>query len=335
MRYCPRTRQDEPQKTTSMLSIIKYQDRDKDIWDALIKTSPNGTFLHQRDFMDYHRDRFEDYSLLFADRRGRFVAALPANRNGNTLYSHQGLTYGGVITQSGTTIEQVTDIFDTLVKYLETCGIDKLIYRPTPYIYHRTPCDEDLYALHRLGAVMTAREISSSIDMTTPLAWSTLRRRQTRKAQHCGIRVHQSEDFGTYWDILTECLHTAHDTKPVHSLDEIKLLHHRFADEIQLWEARTEEGEVLAGTVLFVCDKVIHAQYIAASPKGKSCGALDAVFDHLLHSHQWHEGIRYFDYGKSTEQAGQWLNTGLIHQKEGFGARAVIYDTYQLRIKKS
>lgn len=315
-----------------MISVIKYQDSYKDTWDALVKASPNGTFLLHRDFMDYHRDRYEDYSLLFADSRGKFVAALPANRNGDSLYSHQGLTYGGLITLPGTTIDIVTKIFDVLVKLLKNEEINTFIYRPTPYIYHRTPCDEDLYTLHRHGATTTAREISSTIDLQAPLNWATLRRRQVRKAQHCGITVNRTENYDSFWEILTECLRTTHDTQPVHSLNEIRLLHQRFPNEIQLWEAQTEEGEVLAGTVLFVCEKVIHAQYIAASPKGKSCGALDAVFYHLLNSHQWHENIRYFDFGKSTEDAGRWLNEGLIHQKEGFGARAVIYDTYQLKI---
>ena len=44
--------------------------------------------------MDYHKDRFEDYSLMvFKDEK--LVAVLPANRVEDKLFSHQGLTYGG------------------------------------------------------------------------------------------------------------------------------------------------------------------------------------------------------------------------------------------------
>ena len=39
-------------------------------------------------------------------------------------------------------------------------------------------------------------------------------------------------------------------------------------------------------------------------------------------------GIAYFDFGKSTERHGEYLNEQLIFQKEGFGGRAVCYDTY-------
>ena len=40
-----------------------------------------------------------------------------------------------------------------------------------------------------------------------------------------------------------------------------------------------------------------------------------------------------FDFGISTEQGGRYLNEGLIFQKEGFGARTVVYDTYELNIE--
>ena len=42
--------------------------------------------------------------------------------------------------------------------------------------------------------------------------------------------------------------------------------------------------------------------------------------------------VMYIDFGTSTEQGGTYLNEGLIKQKEGFGGRAVVYDTYELNI---
>ena len=46
--------------------------------------------------MEYHSDRFKDYSLLFY-RDGQLVGLLPANIRNDTLFSHEGLTFGGVI----------------------------------------------------------------------------------------------------------------------------------------------------------------------------------------------------------------------------------------------
>lgn len=316
-----------------MISATPYNPSLKDTWDAVVKASSGGTFLLLRNYMDYHSDRFADASLLFADDRGRYFAVLPANRVTDTLYSHQGLTYGGLIYRSGTKIEAVMECFEAIVAWAQSEHITSIVYKPTPHIYHRTPCDEDLYALYRIGAHLRAREISSTIDLHSPLKWSTLRLRQMRSAMTAGVQIRPSEDYEAYWQVLTECLQINHNTTPVHTHDEIALLHSRFPDNIRLIGAYDTTGRLLAGTVLFVTDCVIHAQYISASPEGKAFGALDLLFHNLLTAWQWAEGIRYFDFGKSTEDEGRWLNAGLVRQKQGFGARAINYDTYEVVLK--
>ena len=46
--------------------------------------------------MEYHNDRFEDFSLMVY-KNGKLIALLPANKKDNIVYSHQGLSYGGVV----------------------------------------------------------------------------------------------------------------------------------------------------------------------------------------------------------------------------------------------
>ena len=46
--------------------------------------------------MEYHKDRFQDYSLMVFDEN-KLVAVLPANRVEVEVFSHQGLTYGGLV----------------------------------------------------------------------------------------------------------------------------------------------------------------------------------------------------------------------------------------------
>ena len=52
------------------------------------------------------------------------------------------------------------------------------------------------------------------------------------------------------------------------------------------------------------------------------------LFAHLIEGE--YKSCRYFDFGISTEKGGAYLNTGLLSQKEGFGARGVIYETYRI-----
>ena len=79
---------------------IKRYNCDKNLeeWNQFVKNSKQGTFLLDRSYMDYHSDRFTDHSLLVY-RQGKLYALLPANERDHTLYSHQGLTYAGLLTR--------------------------------------------------------------------------------------------------------------------------------------------------------------------------------------------------------------------------------------------
>ena len=44
--------------------VEKYTKENRLAWDTFISGAKNATFLFARDFMEYHSDRFTDYSLL-------------------------------------------------------------------------------------------------------------------------------------------------------------------------------------------------------------------------------------------------------------------------------
>jgi len=89
-----------------MFDIKLYEKGDKDEWNRFVGTSKNGTFLLLRDYMDYHSDRFHDHSLMIF-RNGKLYALLPANEAGDTFFSHQGLTYAGLLTTEHASAEDI------------------------------------------------------------------------------------------------------------------------------------------------------------------------------------------------------------------------------------
>ena len=117
---------------------------------------------------------------------------------------------------------------------------------------------------------------------------------------------------------------------PVHTIEELELLRSRFPDNIRLFMAYLGD-EALGGTLVFECGRVVHTQYISASSRGKELGALDLVFSWLINERYAEKP--YLDFGKSTEDQGSYLNSNLIHQKEGFGGRGVCYDIYEWTIE--
>jgi hypothetical protein len=310
-----------------MLEIVRYTSDKVREWNQFVVQSKNGTFLFDRSYMDYHSDRFHDHSLMcYID--GRLMAVLPANASGDVLYSHQGLTYGGLVMSSQLTITGTMTLLREMNELLRGEGFRRVVYKAIPWIYHRLSAEEDLYALyHECKARIVARDYSTNIFLGANLRWERVRRRGIVRAERAGLHVETSDNYADFWQVLTDNLGTKYGVRPVHSLAEIELLHGRFPDNIVLYQA-VRDGEVLGGVVLYVSPQVVHAQYSSATPEGKSLGAIDLIYDRIMH-HDYKD-YPYFDFGRSTENAdGSGLNETLVFQKEGFGARGLCYDIYQ------
>ena len=300
-------------------------------WDEFVARSRNATFLHYRDYMDYHSDRFHDHSLIFLSDKGKIVALLPANAAGETLYSHQGLTYGGMLVSMKSTAKEVIEAFRLLTDYAKEQGFKKIIYKPVPSLYHRYPCEEDLYALfYATHSALECRNISSVIDFRQPLTWSQNRRLGVNRAKRNGLSVKESDDFSAFWKILEDNLRKRYNAAPVHSLAEITMLKTRIPDHIRLFMAYDSCHCPQAGTLIYDSNGVAHSQYISSTSVGKESHAVDLLFSEVIHHYA--PTHRYFDLGTSNEQGGTYLNESLIHQKEGFGARAIIYDAWAITL---
>ena len=312
-----------------MFEIKIYDGKAAIEWNEFIDKSRNGTFLFNRNYMDYHADRVQDFSLM-AYKKNKLYAVLPANRVGDVLYSHQGLSYGGFITSSKLALSDITIIFEKVNDLLKQVGISKVVYKPVPVIYHLLPAQEDLYVLFRyMNAKLIGRNISSTIYQGNKIKFIESRKSGIRKAIANRVEICESENFESFWEILYDNLKMKYGVSPVHSLKEIKLLASRFPDNIKLFTAQ-KDGIVLGGTVVYITPQVLHTQYISASLSGKESGALDLLFDHLI-NHKF-TNIPIFDFGQSTEQMGKVLNDALIFQKEGFGGRGVMYDIYEYEV---
>lgn len=305
-----------------------YNSSMKSEWNRVVEESRNGTFLIKREYLEYHSDRFEDFSLVF-EYESEIIAVLPANRQGTTLYSHQGLTYGGLIMTSRCKGVLVVEMFKIMFDYLRSEGFMQVIYKPIPYIYHKKPSEEDLYALYLNGAEISSFGISSTINLSQEVTFNSLRTRGVKKAIANKVEMSEESNFEPFWELLTRNLQERHSVMPVHRLSEIELLKSRFPDNIRLFTA-TKDGELLAGVVIYESDVCAHSQYIATSQKGRDISALDYLFSYLIKER--YRDSKYFDFGISTEKNGEVLNCGLLSQKEGFGASGTIYKSYKIEL---
>lgn len=312
-----------------MIELRAYNSVNDREWNDFVAQSRNGTFLFNRGFMDYHSDRFVDASLM-AYKKGKLCALLPANIVGDTLWTHQGLTYGGWITPKQHFDGNIMlELWDCFMDYCRSNGIKKLIYKAVPYIYSSNPSQEDIYALFRYGATVKEVNLSSTVDLTSPLGFNMSKRQQLRKAEQCGLVVSRNYDFAEFWKLLEECLRQRHDSAPVHSLDEIMRLSEEFPDNIRLYTLADEEG-MQAGVCIFDTGVVAHSQYAATTEKARKSYYLTYLYHHLINKE--FSNRRYFDFGTSNEDHGRILNEGLLNQKYSMGGTGVAYSIYEIVI---
>lgn len=312
------------------MKIEVYSKNYKFLWDEFVKKAKNSHFFFFRDYMEYHSDIFKDFSLLFFDDKKKLIAILPANIKDNIVYSHQGLTFGGFLTNEKMRTSLMLDIFEELKKFLKENDIKKLIYKCIPYIYHKLPAEEDRYALFINKAKLFRRDVSSTIYLDNMIKYSKGRKWIINKAIKNRIEIKESDNFSEFWEVLESTLKNRHGVKPVHSFEEIIKLHNLFPKNIRLFIAK-KDNKILAGSIIFENEIIVHTQYLANSEEGRKLGALDLVIDRLIN--EIYKDKKYFDFGISNENDGKYLNIGLINQKEGFGARAVVHDFYELEIK--
>lgn len=313
------------------ITVKRYEIADSGCWNAYVKEAKNGLFLFDRNYMDYHKDRFSDHSLIFV-KDEKIVALLPANEQQGFLISHGGLTYGGLILGENAKQHTVNECFEVLCSYLKTQGIGKVRYKTMPHIYHKLPSEEDKYALYRCGAKLAETHTSTVINLKVPAKMTKGRKAQISRAKREGVTIQKLEHeqhYGMFMNLENSVLESRHNVRAVHSAEELYLLHSRFPERIHLYGALLS-GELIAGAVIYEYDQVIHTQYLAANDTARTMGALDltiaTIIDEYRNSKQW------FDFGDSTEKGGKYLNEGLIAQKEGFGGRTNVCEVWEMNI---
>lgn len=316
-----------PLRLLKAYSIEQYQPKFKSVWNAFVSNSKNATFLFHRDFMEYHQDRFEDFSLMVY-KKEKLVALLPANRVGDEVYSHQGLTYGGLVLPKNIRFENVLQSFEMLLKFLHEQNITSLHIKEIPSIYHHLPSEEIPYLNFILNAELIRRDTLSVIDNHNQLNFSNSRLEGIKRAQKNELRIENNDDFETFWNaILIPNLTKKHNANPVHSLEDILYLKQRFPKNIKQFNVY-HEGQIVAGATIFETKNVAHCQYISGNEDKNTLGSLDGLHDYLINT--VYVKKRYFDFGTSNENNGKNINAGLQFWKEGFGARTITQDFYRI-----
>lgn len=314
-----------------MLDIRRYSDNCREHWNNFNASSKNCLFMFDRNYMGYHRDRFQDHSLMFYND-GELIALLPACEKDNALFSHAGLTFGSFIVNEKMKQHTMNDCFDALISYARQQNLNKITYKCIPHIYHEQPAEEDRYALYANGAKLITVDASTVLNLKSPLKMPKGRKAQISRAKREGVEIKilmEEKDYNTFIEIENTVLESRHNTHAVHTSSELKMLHDRFPANIHLFAALRAE-KMIAGTVIYEYENVIHTQYMAANDEARQIGALDLTIACIMEKYKGNK--EWLDFGISTEHDRIFLNEGLIAQKEGFGGRTNVYEIWELSL---
>ncbi|QMU27937.1 GNAT family N-acetyltransferase [Adhaeribacter radiodurans] len=310
-----------------MIQIERYDKTLKSAWDSFNQQAINGTFFFNRNFIEYHADRFIDHSLLFY-RKDQLIAILPLHEKDGVANSHQGLSFGGFVVSRKVDTLLMLQVFRKLREYLKSQLFHTLFYKAQPSIYAQEPAQEDLVALYQHGASLYKRANISVLDLTVPLHYSKLRQRCLKKALENSLTLAFSNEVEEFMN-LVEIIHaTAGIRAPTHTTAELRYLKELFPENIKLLTAYQGE-ELIGGVILFEHRQVVNLQYMATSPKGKKVHALDLLLHHVIQVYKSQK--KYLSFGTSYDDREPYgLSQNLLRNKTSYGTRTVVQDTYYL-----
>ena len=298
------------------------------LWNDFILRAKNATFLFHRDFMEYHSDRFLDYSLLVFENEN-LISILPANRVEELVFSHQGLTYGGFVFEPKIKLGQALNVVKEVLSFLTENEIKSLTLKLLPNIYNSVFSEEIEYALFLTEAKLFRRDCLSVLDLAKTFKISKTRKESINRGKKNNLIIKEEPNFKLFWEeILIPNLDRKHNAKPVHTVEEIEQLHHAFPNNIRHFNVYNND-KIVAGTTIFVTNTVAHPQYISGNSQKNELGSIDYLYHHLIT--EIFKDKHYFDFGPSHENNGTQINQGILFWKESFGAKTTVQDWYEVK----
>lgn len=310
------------------IKITRYNHTYRETWNRFNQNAVNGLFLFDRSYLEYHQHRFQDHSLLIFLGE-ELLAIFPMNEESEVAVSHRGLTFGGLVISLKVKIHFYLRAFEALLNYLRTMGFKKVIIKPIPFIFHQHLALDDQYAFYRHEFVLKNRSLSSCLDLSASLHYTKGRKWSLVKARQAGLAVTKSHDYVIFMDLVKQVLVNKYGVMPTHTAAEIGLLAREFPQNIQLL-AVYHQNEMIGGTIIYLSAQVVHLQYIATAAAGKKLHALDLLLNYIIN--EYREQKKYLNFGISPGPDPFNLNTGLIQNKESYGARSLPQDVYELTL---
>ncbi len=321
------------------ITVTRYTPADRAQWETFLHHCNNATMFHRQAFLDYHTPgKFEFHHLMF--RAGdRLVAVLPGGffpDRPTEFWSPVGASYGGFVAPD-LPFAMCLDIVDAFLDYGRSQGWSDAFIIPPPIIYARELNQHFEYAMLYRRFGFELHYISHAIPLVRGErfldSFDKTARKSIRKILREGIlRVEESEDYSTFYDILLENK-ARHGARPTHTLDDLERLRTLVPEHLRLLMVYAREIPI-AGSLLFLTnERVVLCFYNMLRYQYEHYRPIYLLMYEIVRR-GYAEGYRWVDIGVSQDTKSPDPMTpslSLIAFKERFDSRGVLRTTFHYR----
>lgn len=309
-------------------------------WDQWVENeSLNGTLFHTQRFFQYHPPgRFNVQFLRFFENTHQAPtrATLACSIQDGVLKSPVGASYGGFAIDRKLPLRKLHAVVKKLQSWCDENGIKEIRFTHAPTLYTEHDSQELDFCLLYNGFNLSSTLVSSAIDLnwvrtlSDPLlALATDARYSVRLSQRNDVQSNRDVGAEEFYKILVDNK-AKFETKPAHTLEELKKLQELCPGKFQLFSTWHQE-KMACGVYTFHCNpRVLLIFYIASRPEAQKYGAVQKCLSDVL---RWavERKYQFIDIGVSADTFSKnpmdpsW---SLVFFKEQMGARGYLRPTY-------
>lgn len=310
------------------IEVKRYSQPDQSVWDIFVDNADNGFFFFKRAFMEYHADRFTDFSLLIYFNN-HLVSLFPANLKGNQIHSHQGLSYGGLIYVHDLPLDTISDIHNSIQDYFHQLGISSITVSPAPPQYSESRKNR-YNDLLKNKSVKTEHSKPISIVDKDCVKLPTRRRLRIPQSHEEKYRIIQVHDFKQVWPMIAECYINQHGFQPVHSTEEMLYLKSCFPDNIiaNAIQENSPNAPTIATLITLEDKNIVKFQYIGYTKEARNFNVIDFLYYKVIQKAIYEN--KSVDMGHSIDVNTNIINENIIFAKRRHGAIEIEANTFVL-----
>jgi len=295
--------------------------------NTFIKNSNNGTIFHEPNFLNYHKEKFNNQEkFLVWEEQNQITSLTPYIIEKNIFKSPYGGSFGGMVFNVNEKLSKIEEVVINFIDYLKLNKIKKCLLTPAPILYHLKPNNYFEYLCIKKGFKISNVELTSVVELDHDYKsfFTKSCAKAIKKAKNSGVVVSVSNNYEKFYEILCEN-RKKKNAVPTHSLNEILNLKNKYPNNIILFEARLD-NEVISGSLVFICNtKVALDFYWCHKENFQSSRPLNYLIEYMC-AYLKKKNIKIFDFGRITNN--DEINYGGSFFKESFGGNGILKPTY-------